>query len=526
MVNKAVEEAVLDARMEILGTNIYFGGFAARMRWVFSKRFPAAATDGKSIFLNPDFIEGLLKDVREVKGLVMHEIGHPALGHSLRKGNRNHQIWNLACDYALNQILKQDGLRLPEGALLASKYYGMSAEEIYADLIKNGPAGRKAQDEVLDPPHKQGPKGKDKSKSKSKSKSRDSKDDAEDSNESDDADQKDGREREGKSGDKQDKAGKAGDEKQSEDESDAPSASDEESDGQDEDEDQTLPEDGEDGDDGENGYGEDDSDEDEDFGSTSSDDEGEDEVLIDPAAHQEGKEAETLDPMSEWRLTVANLSAMAKRAGQMGAGLQSEVEAIKKSSVDWKAALANMLESIDSNEDFSWSRPDRRMSGAEFLFPGEFSEKSKDLIVHLDTSGSVFAPEAQEEFLAHFNDLVKARSFRKVIMIHVDTRVCHVEEFDTADGIPTLDGKHQAYGGGGTCFAPSMVWLKDHEEIEPAGIVYLTDMYGSFPDEAQVPNFPMIWLAINGMDQTRNEEMIPEHLKQVSTVITVSQDNM
>jgi predicted metal-dependent peptidase len=52
-------------------------------------------------------------------------------------------------------------------------------------------------------------------------------------------------------------------------------------------------------------------------------------------------------------------------------------------------------------------------------------------------------------------------------------------------------------GGGGTDFRP--VFDRIAEEPEPPNaLVYLTDLYGSFPDQA--PAYPVIWAANN--DQT------------------------
>ena len=74
------------------------------------------ATDGKSIFFNPAWVDTLT--VAEVAGVLAHECMHVAYGHHLRKGDRDHSIWNQACDYAINEGLIKAGFKLPADGLL------------------------------------------------------------------------------------------------------------------------------------------------------------------------------------------------------------------------------------------------------------------------------------------------------------------------------------------------------------------------------------------------------------------------
>jgi predicted metal-dependent peptidase len=87
------------------------------------------ATDGVSIFYNPEFVESL--NAAELAGVLAHEVMHPALQHHTRRGDRNHARWNMACDYAINPMLIDAGLVLPKDVLLDRRFSGMSAERIY-----------------------------------------------------------------------------------------------------------------------------------------------------------------------------------------------------------------------------------------------------------------------------------------------------------------------------------------------------------------------------------------------------------
>jgi predicted metal-dependent peptidase len=56
---------------------------------------------------------------------------HPALQHHVRRSGRDPKRWNEACDYAINPLLLDAGLSLPDGVLVDHRFRGMSAEQIY-----------------------------------------------------------------------------------------------------------------------------------------------------------------------------------------------------------------------------------------------------------------------------------------------------------------------------------------------------------------------------------------------------------
>jgi predicted metal-dependent peptidase len=87
------------------------------------------ATDGVSLFYNPEFVETL--NAAELAGVLAHEVMHPALQQHTRRGDRDPKRWNIACDYAINPLLLDAGLTLPKDVLIDHRFRGMSAERIY-----------------------------------------------------------------------------------------------------------------------------------------------------------------------------------------------------------------------------------------------------------------------------------------------------------------------------------------------------------------------------------------------------------
>lgn len=96
---------------------------------------PTMATDMTQIFYHPKFVEECT--VSELMGVLCHEVLHVAYLHGLRRGPRDHKIWNMACDFAINPIVLDAGMMLPQGGLYDDKYRNLSAPEIYEDLMKN-----------------------------------------------------------------------------------------------------------------------------------------------------------------------------------------------------------------------------------------------------------------------------------------------------------------------------------------------------------------------------------------------------
>jgi len=88
-----------------------------------------SATDATSFYYNYDYIDRL--SLAQVQFVLAHEALHCGLSHFARRQNRNRKRWDVACDYAVNQLLIGDGLEQPTGTLYEETYDGMTAEEIY-----------------------------------------------------------------------------------------------------------------------------------------------------------------------------------------------------------------------------------------------------------------------------------------------------------------------------------------------------------------------------------------------------------
>jgi len=123
------EVRIQKARTTLLLDHPFFGTLLFRLGGKASRSVATMATDGVSLFYNPEFVDTL--NAAELAGVLAHEVMHPALQHHTRRGDRSPTRWNMACDYAINPILVDAGLTLPKDVLSDSRFRGMSAERIY-----------------------------------------------------------------------------------------------------------------------------------------------------------------------------------------------------------------------------------------------------------------------------------------------------------------------------------------------------------------------------------------------------------
>jgi predicted metal-dependent peptidase len=121
----------------------FFGALALRLKVVEDPSCKTFWTDSVSIGYNPAFLAKLSE--LETRGVLAHEVLHVANGHCWRQGDRDPDLWNDACDHAINPIIVEAGMLLPKGALMDARFRGKSAEEIYGILAQETRQKQKQQ---------------------------------------------------------------------------------------------------------------------------------------------------------------------------------------------------------------------------------------------------------------------------------------------------------------------------------------------------------------------------------------------
>ncbi len=131
------EEKISAARTKLILDKPFLGALVLRLELQSSDPSWCATTgtDAKKFYYNAEYIESLKG--AELQFVLAHEALHCALSHFARRQHRIKHRWDLACDYAINPILLDEGLTPPPNAMVLGEYRNMSAEEIYPLLADN-----------------------------------------------------------------------------------------------------------------------------------------------------------------------------------------------------------------------------------------------------------------------------------------------------------------------------------------------------------------------------------------------------
>lgn len=133
---------LFNARASLIQASPFLGSLVLKMPLIVTEdpRITTAAVDGRGICsFDKSFVEAL--DLAGLRSILLHEVLHLALDAFPRCGSRKPMRWNLAHDFAINQLISESDfnegfLKLPEtfAPLLDPRFKGLPAEEIYDQL--------------------------------------------------------------------------------------------------------------------------------------------------------------------------------------------------------------------------------------------------------------------------------------------------------------------------------------------------------------------------------------------------------
>jgi len=182
--------------------------------------------------------------------------------------------------------------------------------------------------------------------------------------------------------------------------------------------------------------------------------------------------------------SLANLGNV--KFGALSAGLKRSIDQIICPTLDWRTILWRYL--VQTPVDFSGL--DRRFVG-DGLYLDNFEGESLNVTICVDSSGSVdkkLFSSFYEEIYAILNSYphINASLFFADASLYGPYEICSesISLFET-----------QARGGGGTSFRPLFDLLLESKKNTQL-VVYLTDGYGSFPNEE--PTEEVLWVVAPG----------------------------
>lgn len=392
-----------------------------QMRIVYTRGVPIAATDGKSIFLNPDTY--CLMKVNERGFVLAHEVAHavfdhPRLGWRLSQAGRvlyadgeilpyNHELMNQAMDYVINAMLIKSNVgAMPKMVNIMGKMEQVglcdpfiatgveSTIDVYRSLYRQQPPP---------PPGKGKGKGKDRGQGQGSSNSQSDPDEGEGEGQGEGEGDHGGFDRHLKPGE---------------------------------------------------------------------------------GSGQTPAQAEREHNDMTWRHAVAAAAQTARTMGKMPAGMERLVDDYLEPPVDWREFIEGFLSRTLGGGGYTWERGDRRFLVRRpdpIYVPARSGHGCGTVVVAVDTSGSIGERELTL-FFGCLSGILSDCKPQRIVVMWADAAVGRVDEVEDAMDLDVLRRKG-AVGGGGTDFRPVFDEVEEMG-LSPDALVYLTDMHGTFPDMA------------------------------------------
>lgn len=206
-----------------------------------------------------------------------------------------------------------------------------------------------------------------------------------------------------------------------------------------------------------------------------------------PLPSKEGKSKEVAESemADHIRRAFTEAYAVAKSQGKLPADFERAIAKILKPKVDWLRALRNKMRygvSRLEKRDVTWSIPNKRFLGREYILPSNIGPESPKVCYAVDTSGSMSQKDL-EQAMGELED-IRRRFNAKVYVLDCDADVHSSKWLNPHEPLPVLNG------GGGTDFRPVFEHIQANR-LKPDYVVFFTDGYGSFGDD---PGLPVLWV--------------------------------
>jgi len=187
----------------------------------------------------------------------------------------------------------------------------------------------------------------------------------------------------------------------------------------------------------------------------------------------------------------ATTVARGRDAGTLPAGIERAFDLADRPKLDWRTMLWRFLTRMPT--DFAGF--DRRQ-----IYRGLYLETLESVgvvvAIAIDTSGSIGDAELAV-FRVELDALLRAYPSTRALLVYADAEAHGPYPIEPGDELPP------PVGGGGTDFRPFFALLADEGFIDERTVaVYLTDGFGSFPDEP--PDIEVLWVVTpGGLDDER-----------------------
>ena len=199
----------------------------------------------------------------------------------------------------------------------------------------------------------------------------------------------------------------------------------------------------------------------------------------DPLADKsDSKEEKRKEKLKEAEAKMEQAIQIASITGDVSGDLKRIFSKLTERKTDWRTLLPTKVELLMGEDDYTFAVTNTSIDDEEFIYPGMSSEKTKDVVIIVDTSGSI-SNIMLTMMVSEIVTLIEAAEPERVHIISVDTSIKNIQVFDEGD--TDIQSYIDLKGGGGTSFRPGFYYVDSLEEA-PGSIIYLTDgLCSSYP---------------------------------------------
>jgi predicted metal-dependent peptidase len=180
-------------------------------------------------------------------------------------------------------------------------------------------------------------------------------------------------------------------------------------------------------------------------------------------------------------------------AGKLKGNVSREIQELLHPKVDWREALREFIKStMMGNDQSTWRRPSRKFIAQGIVMPSTYSEKAGQLVVGVDTSGSIGGEELAQ-FLGEVKSICEEVCPEALELLYWDAEVAKHEHYEGHEVANAVESTRPA-GGGGTLPGCVPVYMRS-KQITPQCVVMLTDghfFHGSCGDWGGISS-PVLW---------------------------------
>lgn len=185
-------------------------------------------------------------------------------------------------------------------------------------------------------------------------------------------------------------------------------------------------------------------------------------------------------------------------AGRLGASIPRVIADLLEPKIDWRKELREFVSStMRGNDEFTWRKFNRRLLANDIYMPSVESEAIGELVVAIDTSGSIGNAEIAE-FASELVSICDSVSPEAIRVLWWDTKVHGEQVF--RDNYENIASMLKPMGGGGTRVGCVAEHINKHKITAQAVLVF-TDGFVENAPTWDISS-PSLWLVTKNRSWT------------------------